>query len=389
MSGPLPPRAFSAPTKIPKQELQDELQAAVSSAVGGGSVKPYKKVVAMLIHFEQDDIGVIPLETELARTFNQYYGIDQIKRLEIPRKGEPVWVVQQALLELHHLGYTEKNCLVILVFSGHGQSVEADRSDIRASSWTLLLSGAMANGLSLTKALNWNIATSALDSSECDVVHILDCCYAAEACNSNAEILCASARGEETTKSLTTCFTLALITELRRLSSGPVTMGMVFSEIMLNRRSHGLLSTPFYHKKAQKDSVILPTKGRHGKNKAPQTGPNSARILVTAHVDESLARGNAEELKAWLTTMLPASVLGIDITLEGVWKSNSSIVMLSLPACVWSQLNHLNGAFTYIGEVTSRNHLLGWSAQGPALALRASPAMGLENKKPGQSSTEK
>ncbi|KAA8623595.1 hypothetical protein A1F94_003684 [Pyrenophora tritici-repentis] len=93
MSGPLPPQAFSIPSKITKQELQDEFQGAVSSAVGGGRVNPYKKAVVVLIHIEQDDIGVVRLETKLAETFREFYGIDYIKHLEIPRSATPIWVV--------------------------------------------------------------------------------------------------------------------------------------------------------------------------------------------------------------------------------------------------------------------------------------------------------
>ncbi|KAI0603979.1 hypothetical protein TUN205_11773 [Pyrenophora tritici-repentis] len=270
------------------------------------------------------------------------------------------------MFELHEAGYTAKNCLVILVFSGHGLSDLAPPQDrIRADGWTLKLCGAMnARGTPSTPTLDWNMATSAMNSSECDVVHILDCCFAAEVCNGGVEILGASARNEPAEADPATCFTEALIEELRRLSSRPTTIVMLFSEIMVNRRAHGLLSIPFYNRKPGKESVILPTKGRQGKNKAPQIRPDSACILVTAHVDESVARGNVSDLKNWLTTMLLASVLGVDITLEGVWNSSSSIIMFSMPVCVWSQLNSFNGAFTYVGEVTSRNYLLEQSAQG-------------------------
>ncbi|KAI2476779.1 hypothetical protein Ptr902_11763 [Pyrenophora tritici-repentis] len=249
------------------------------------------------------------------------------------------------MFELHEAGYTAKNCLVILVFSGHGLSDLAPPQDrIRADGWTLKLCGAMnARGTPSTPTLDWNMATSAMNSSECDVVHILDCCFAAEVCNGGVEILGASARNEPAEADPATCFTEALIEELRRLSSRPTTIVMLFSEIMVNRRAHGLLSTPFYNRKPGKESVILPTKCRQGKNKAPQIRSDSARILVTAHVDE---------------------ILGVDVTLEGVWNSSSSIIMFSMPVCVWSQLNSFNGAFTYVGEVTSRNYLLEQSAQG-------------------------
>ena len=139
MSGSMPSRAFSSPSKITSQNLQKELQSAVNSALGSGTVTPYKKVVVVLIHFEHDNIGVVPLENDLVATFREFYGITDFRRVELPRPANPEWVLQQALIQLITAGYTEKNCLIILVFSGHGESVHTASDGVRADSYSLHL----------------------------------------------------------------------------------------------------------------------------------------------------------------------------------------------------------------------------------------------------------
>lgn len=234
--------------------------------------------------------------------------------------------------------------------------------------------------------LDWKQFTDILKHDPCDVVHILDCCYAAEA-SGNAELLCASARAEEATIDLETSFTKALINELRRLSSTQVTVGTVMGEITKNRRAHSLESSPYYYLPPGKNSVILPHKSTSTMTRRPARtyGPNSARILVTVHVDDTVAQTQAgvEGLQTWLSTLLPLSVLGLGIKLEGIWSANSSMLLLSFPISVWSQLGN-HPAFTFIGEVGSYNKLLQGSTQGATLALRPVSATGLENIKPGQ-----
>jgi len=252
----------------------------------------------------------------------------------------------------------------------------------------MMVSGAMSDGTPLTNTLHWNAATASLNYKKCDVVHILDCCYAAEAC-SHAELLGAASRLEEASAKLSICFTKALSQELRRLSSAPLTVAMLHCHLMANRRTHDLQSTPFYWRPPNTTSACLPTKkvDLKGKDKFVRFKPNSPRVLITAHVVEDMNRSNVEQLKTWLTTLLPASILGMEIKLEGKWESNSTVLLFSLPICVWTQIGPGNPAFRYVGEVTSSNQLL--VSNAPALAVRSAPKPGVENTKPGQSSSQK
>ena len=141
MSGALPTRAFEKAAKIPKDEIRQKLQSAVTSAIGGGPVNAYKKVAVGMIHFANDDIGVVPLENELASTFVNFYGIHDIRRIVIPRNvRNTILYLNTTLLEpLAQNQNNEANCLLILVFSGHGVSVRTETRDPRADLYNLEL----------------------------------------------------------------------------------------------------------------------------------------------------------------------------------------------------------------------------------------------------------
>jgi hypothetical protein len=124
MSGAAPGPAFQVPKTITKAELQADFEKATKSVLTGGASKTYTKRVALLMHFQTNDIkGIDTMENELAKTFRQYYGIEtrQIVLSNVnPRNG-----LTTALVDLAQHGYADKDCLIILVFSGHGMS-EAD-----------------------------------------------------------------------------------------------------------------------------------------------------------------------------------------------------------------------------------------------------------------------
>lgn len=146
MSESRPARAFSSPSKISSKDLQKELQCAVTSALGGGPAMPYKKAAVVLIHFENDSIGVVDLENELAATFQEFYGITDIERVELLQEEDPNAALHTKLFELMSKGHTEKNWLIILIFSGHGESVQTPSIGNQSDSYTLLLKQVLKSG---------------------------------------------------------------------------------------------------------------------------------------------------------------------------------------------------------------------------------------------------
>ncbi|EUC31570.1 hypothetical protein COCCADRAFT_27734 [Bipolaris zeicola 26-R-13] len=384
MSGSFPSRAWQKPYQLSSTQISAELKEAIHSGLGKNFQNDYKKVSVVLMHFQDDDIGCDPLEEELADIFSNFYHIHMIKRLLLTDHDNPHWLIFKEIEVLEKKGFTAKDCLVILVFSGHGQVQPARSTDsLRVPEKRLMLGGAIdANGKFRTKELDWVKATDILGTEECEVLHIMDCCYAAECMLADAELLAASTQVAAADPN--TCFTKAICTQLRRFSGKQFTISTLYNALMTERRALNLEAIPFYHRRDGKPSIVLGKyKGKIAS--APPLKPNSPRILLTAHLKESVDDKVLGNLKKWLSEQLPSSIMNMEIKLEGAWDASSSVILFSLPISVWTQLDRTNMAFNYVGEVTSRNKLL---EQGTT-TLSIRPPQGSENLKPGQSSEQK
>jgi hypothetical protein len=237
------------------------------------------------------------------------------------------------------------------------------------------------SGYIRTKKLYWSVVRALLEHEDADVLHILDCCFAAEGYDGTAEVLAATSMTEIAASSSSSCFTNALIKELRRASSQAGTVANLHGQMMRNRKMHNLEYTPFYAERRAKPSIILRRLGDTAKAQLPTIAQDAPRILITAHVDGDVGMKDVAEFRKWLLTQVPGKVKGLEVKVEGLWKTNSSIYLLSLPVEIWTQLPD-NPAYHYVGIVNSPNLLLTEpNPQSPApLALRPGP--GPENTKP-------
>ena len=122
MSSAYPKHASYQPKVLTGKEVQAELTKAVKSATA--TRKPYEKHAVVFIHFADDDIGCDGPEKEMAAIFREFYGIYNIKHILLNNKANPTLVIQEALVNLAKNGNANLNCLVIIVFSGHGKLEE-------------------------------------------------------------------------------------------------------------------------------------------------------------------------------------------------------------------------------------------------------------------------
>jgi hypothetical protein len=216
-----------------------------------------------------------------------------------------------------------------------------------------------------------------------DVLHILDCCYSAEGYDGSAEVLAATSMTEKVSSSPSTCFTSALIKELRRVSCHATTIAELHGRLMRGRSMHNLEYGPFYAQRNGRPSIALRRMGTTSNTQLPVIAPDDPRMVITAHVEQNISPNDVMNLKKWLLAQVPNNVRGLEVKLEGVWKTTSSTLLLSLPVEIWTQLRD-DPAYNYVGTVNSSNLLFGEASavQSPApLALR--PAPGPENTKPG------
>lgn len=67
-----------------------------------------------------DDLGVGDLEDHLCKTFVDFYNYTA-ERCLIRKQEDPDRRVFDFMVDLMHRGYMEAGCLVMVVFSGHGE----------------------------------------------------------------------------------------------------------------------------------------------------------------------------------------------------------------------------------------------------------------------------
>jgi hypothetical protein len=110
------------------KELQRDIEGAVKSAFNPHP-SVYRRVAVLLMHFDNDDLGCEAPEKDLADTFRNFYGY-YVKQITFRNHQKPHIVLNQALLKFDEGGYTERGCLIILVFSGHGMATQVGKKTV-------------------------------------------------------------------------------------------------------------------------------------------------------------------------------------------------------------------------------------------------------------------
>jgi len=228
------------------------------------------------------------------------------------------------------------------------------------------------------------------------VLIILDCCYAANAARDTSEgttkeLLAACARENPTSGVGQRSFTSALIEELRAFGNAPFTVVMLHSRLVNLRWK--LKFTPFYARLSEYggnsiEVAPLPMGGistvdssTNSEESVPAYDPmdtsfqdepsNSAntplssqsslssnsgtRVLLAVSVVQE-ADCNVEQWVRWLTTQAPWDVTQVDIRVENIYKSHSTLVLVSVPIFAWNCLP-ARAAYHFVGFVRSENLL--------------------------------
>jgi hypothetical protein len=113
-----PPHAWSKPHQTPLPQIQQDLTHALHSAFPSHPTY-YERVIAVLIHFDNDDRGVGPHLHDLGNVFVREYGFE-VRHVTLHANGNASVCLKSALLDLEKQGYKSGN-LIVLVFAGHGE----------------------------------------------------------------------------------------------------------------------------------------------------------------------------------------------------------------------------------------------------------------------------
>ena len=214
----------------------------------------------------------------------------------------------------------------------------------------------------------------------------MDCCYAASAdkrsVDGTIEVLAACGRETTTIGISQWSFTSRLTEVLRDSRDKPLTIAMLHAKLVNYRRAEGkkkLTRTPIHSIMSDENTpsirltpviggLITPPltldysdlseqSSLSDSYNFPKRDPPSARVLIAVSVKEGSE--NSDEWLQWLVTHMPTSVTGVrSINPEGVFRSHSSLILLSIPVAVWNLLPP-SKLYRRIEHITSSNMLFG------------------------------
>jgi hypothetical protein len=229
---------------------------------------------------------------------------------------------------------------------------------------------------------NWTKAVSLLSGFACDVVQILDCCAAIEAVSDlDCEVL-AAASGTASAN-VNYSFTKAFLSALQSFNGAPTSLSMVYGHIMRNKKKFNLQYHPIYVPRTRKTSCVIQPLGNSA---VPSTvsyanRSNPPKMTLSVHLDRTMTSNNVDEIKNWLTTNVPSNAKGITVDFEGLFDTDSSILIFTVDIEIWAVMRQ-DIAYQFMGMTTSRNKL----SLGQGLPLQPLGIKGSENKKPGSPS---
>ena len=212
------------------------------------------------------------------------------------------------------------------------------------------------------------------------VLMILDCCFAANAARDTTEsfskeLLAACGRENPTVGVGMRSFTSVLIEELQSFEGAAFTVAMLHARLITLR--HKLAYTPIYAALAEKggNSIVIsplpknhspspqesesPTRPGSDTDIAPPALPTpvslaeGTRVLLAVSVAEDVAH-NVAQWVSWLTTAAPWDVSKVDVRLECMYKSHSTLLLVSVPIVGWNRLQE-SAAYRFIGFIKSGN----------------------------------
>ena len=226
-----------------------------------------------------------------------------------------------------------------------------------------------------------------LETAVPHVLIILDCCFAATAARDTTEgttkeILAACGRESPTLGVGQRSFTSALIEEMQAFDGAPFTAAMLHSRLVTMRWR--LAFTPIYALLSERggNSITICPLLDVGALARPEsqllaeleaTDPSQqgqasitpddpplqpwqkqtvdTRVLLSVSVDQD-AIHDVSQWVSWLTTEAPWDVTRVDVKVESIFKSHSTLMIVSIPTCAWSRLPE-RPAYRFIGFIRS------------------------------------
>ncbi|KAF6809993.1 hypothetical protein CSOJ01_06604 [Colletotrichum sojae] len=360
------------------QTLEDSANRAFPNS--GRSSQRYKKVQALLLHWGSDDLFVLPELEDLERCLREDYAFNT-EIFPIPSENSHLELMMQVgkLIKDHEA----QDTLFVVYYGGHARIDES-----RQSTWC-------ATRHPDSPWLQWSAIQTLLERSASDVLILLDCCAGAASAtfpngNSITETISASSWDAIAPDPGRYSFTNALIEVLQEWRLRTFSAAMLHAEVLarlkhprpitINGKVFEARSTPVHfmmtsnHKAPSIEMCrVVPAEARppsppqdaasgievteevtRGRGPgAPASGePNED----TPHVMISLALEDNQELdlNAWEQWLANFPALARYVKVQGVFKSHSTLLLLSMPVMVWDLLPE-DHATSFVAFIRSNN----------------------------------
>ncbi|KAK5627679.1 hypothetical protein RRF57_003394 [Xylaria bambusicola] len=339
-----------------------------------GSSQRYRKVCVLLLHWDSDDLFVLPELEDLETCFQHDYNFEA-ERFTIPSGNAHLELMLKigAMIKDHE----STDTLLVVYYAGHARI-----DDNRQSVWCA----------SRNPGSSWSAIQTLLERSLSDALILLDCCAGAASAtfptsSSITETISASSWDAIAPSPGRYSFSATLLEVLQEWKRKTFSVAMLHAEILARlkhprpERRNGShfeeRTTPVHfmmtanHRapsielcRINNDTVPppLPFGSTSGRSSFAEGRASPEEIIgsepneTVPHVMVSLALEddqtlNIEDWERWLANF-PA--LAKYVQVQGVFKSHSTLLLLSLPVMVWDMLPD-NPACNFIAFIRSNN----------------------------------
>ena len=388
----------------------DIVTKAAAAAFPNTKHSRYQNVFVLLFSWEHDELGVISEVQELDDVLSQIYHF-HTEQWKIPNINSHNALAFRLMEFLKNYG-TSSN-LLLIYYGGHGHM-----NDDRQCIWSWYVSNSGHNGLKAdiikcstetvdSPVVQWYGLQTMLEQSESDVVIFLDCCAAASS---------ATASGNGVTELIAACgfetwapgvgehsFSRSLIEELKYLSHGPsFSITLLHSKVLSRMKYWKPRFTSAFASEARKTPIYVQLANELGRRSIvlgplpPETpssdhsASSSALIQSSASSSESddncmldseTSRSSSAEVwpdpgfncpkvlisialkgdqllrpDAWNEWLRSIPALAKYMTVQGIYKSDSTVVLGLLPVAIWDLLPK-HPAILFVCFVKSENCL--------------------------------
>ncbi|KAI1743999.1 hypothetical protein F4680DRAFT_408165 [Xylaria scruposa] len=351
-----------------------------------GSSQRYKKVYVLLLHWDSDDLFVLPELEDLETCLQRDYEFET-ERFTIPSSNAHLDLMMKigAMIRDHE----SLDTLLIVYYGGHARI-----DDARQSTWC-------ASRNPDSPWLQWSAIQTLLERSLSDTLILLDCCAGAASAafptgNSITETISASSWDAIAPNPGRYSFTSTLLEVLQEWKRKTFSVAMLHAEILARlkhprpERHNGnrfeARTTPVHFMMTANHKAPSIELCRIHNDILPSALPSASTLGYTSfhegrastediigsepsesvpHVMISLALEddqnlNVDDWERWLAT-IPA--LAKYVQVQGVFKSHSTLLLVSLPVMVWDMLPD-HPACNFIAFIRSNNLVTQKQRQG-------------------------